>query len=101
VVGRLSTYEGPADAIDPMRGEFERLTDELRTLDGFEQAYLLVDRGSGEAMTLTVWDNEAAAESSAERAREMREQVAAAAQHEIKGVRNYEIALRVGRLTDS
>ena len=101
MVGRLSTYEGPADAIDRVRGEFERLTDELRTMDGFEHAYLLVDRGSGEAMTLTLWDNEAAAEGSAERAKEMREEAARAAQHEIKSVRNYEVALRVGRLTDS
>ena len=101
MVGRLSTYEGPADAIDRMRGEFERLTDELRTMNGFEHADLLVDRDSGEAMTLTLWDNEAAAEASAERAKGMREEVARAAQHEIKSVRNYEVALRVGRLTDS
>ena len=61
MVGRLSTYEGPADAIDRMRGEFERLTDELRTMNGFEHADLLVDRDSGEAMTLTLWDSEEAA----------------------------------------
>jgi heme-degrading monooxygenase HmoA len=101
VVGRLSTYEGPAEEIDRVKDGFERLTDELRTMDGFEHAYLLVDRATGEAMTLTIWDNEAAAESSAERAKEMREEVAAAAQAGIKSVQNYEIALRVPRLTDS
>ena len=101
MVGRLSTYEGPAEEVDRVRDGFERLTDELRTMNGFEDAYLLVDRDSGEAMTLTIWDNEAAAESSADRAREMREEVASAAQAGIKSVRNYEIALRVPRLTDS
>src|SRR5207248_7319623 len=101
MVARLSTYEGPADEIDRMRDSFERLTDELRSLDGFEDAYLLVDRESGRAVTFTLWDNQAALESSAERANQMREEVASAASHEIKSVDSYEVRLHVGRLTDS
>jgi len=101
VVARLSTYEGPAEEIDRMRDSFERLTDELRSLDGFEDAYLLIDSGSGNAITLTLWDNQAAVESSAGRAQQMREEVASAAQHQIKSVDNYEVRLHVGRMTDS
>jgi len=101
MVARLSTYEGPSEEIDRMRDSFERLTDELRSLDGFEDAYLLIDRESGKAVTLTLWDNQSALESSAERATQMREEVAGAASHEIASVDGYEVRLHVGRLTDS
>ena len=101
VVARLSTFEGPPDAIDRMREDFNRLGDELQEMKGFEEAYLLVDRGAGRAVAFTRWDNRAALEASTEKANEMRERVASAAQYEIKTVDSYEIALRVGRLTDS
>jgi len=101
MVARLSTYDGPAEEIDRMRDSFERLTDELRGMDGFEDAFLLVDRDSGSAITLTLWDNQAAVEASAERAEQMRQEVASAASHEIKSVDNYEVRLHVGRMTDS
>jgi len=101
VVARLSTFEGPPDAIDRMREDFNRLGDELQEMKGFEEAYLLVDRDAGRAVAFTRWDNRAALEASTEKANEMRERVASAAQYEIKTVDSYEIALRVGRLTDS
>ena len=101
VVARLSTFEGPADAIERMRQDFDRLGDELREINGFEDGYLLVDRDTGRVVTFTLWDNRAALEASTEKANEMRERVASAAQYEIKTVDSYEIALRVGPLTDS
>jgi heme-degrading monooxygenase HmoA len=45
---------------------------ELKSLEGNRGAILLVDRASGEAMSVTLWDNEAAMQASEERANEMR-----------------------------
>jgi hypothetical protein len=84
-----------------MREDFDRLGDELREIDGFEDGWLLVDRETGRAVTFTLWDNRTALEASTEKANEMRERVASAAQYEIKAVDSYEIALRVRRFTDS
>ena len=48
----------------------------LREMSGFECAYLLVDRESGKALTITLWESEDALRESEERANQLRSQVA-------------------------
>jgi heme-degrading monooxygenase HmoA len=52
---RVSTYAGTPDQAEEGIQNFEGLTDALRSLDGFEGAYLCVDRGTGNALSVTLW----------------------------------------------
>lgn len=93
MVARVSTYLGPTDRIDDAVRSFDELTDDLGEIEGFEDAYLLVDHDSGKAMTMTLWSSEEAAEASAERASEMRSDAVAASGFSIGTVETYEVAL--------
>ncbi len=94
---RVSTYAGsPEQAQEGIRN-FEGLTDALRSLDGFEGGYLLVDRGTGKAITMTLWSSEDAAEASAERAKQMRSDAAGGAGMNIESVETYEVAVQIPR----
>jgi heme-degrading monooxygenase HmoA len=92
VHARVSTYAGDVDRL--IEG-FGRQTDLVRRLDGFAHAYLFVDRGSGRAMTVTLWDSEEALEDSAARAAHLREEASETAGATIGSVDSYEVALRV------
>lgn len=92
---RVSTYAGsPHQAEEGIRN-FEGLTEGLRSMDGFEGAYLLVDRGTGKAMTITLWSSEEALQASAERAKQMRTDAAGGAGMSIDSVENYEVAVQI------
>ena len=93
---RLSTYAGPAEGLTEMVRGFDQVTDRLRQIDGFQGGYVLVDRTTGRAATITLWSSEEAAQASAQQAEAMRSQVAQAGSHSIETVETYEIALHVG-----
>jgi heme-degrading monooxygenase HmoA len=95
VHARLSTYAGPAEGLDEMVRGFDEVTDRLRQLDGFQGGYVLVDRATGKAATITLWISENDAQASAQQADEMRGQVAQAGSHSIESVETYEVALQV------
>jgi heme-degrading monooxygenase HmoA len=68
---RVATYSGDADEL--IRG-FEGARGELEHMDGFSRAYFCVDRNSGKALTMTLWESERALDASAERAHQLRTQ---------------------------
>lgn len=86
---RVSSYDVPADAVESAVQGFEATG--LEDWDGFHQAYLLVDRERGTALTITIWESEEALTASAERAKEARRQVMDQASGSITDVQNYEI----------
>ena len=92
---RVSTYTGSPNQAEAGIRNFEGLTDALRSLDGFEGGYLLVDRGTGQAMTITLWSSENAAQASAERANQMRSDAAGGAGMSIERVETYEVAVEI------
>lgn len=92
---RVSTCAGPPDGVDDGIRNFEGMTDSLLQLDGFQGAYLLVDRSAGRAMTITLWSSEEAAEASAERASQMRHEAAGGAGLTTESVDTYEVAVGV------
>ncbi len=92
---RVSRYAGSPDQVDDGVRNFESATDALRQLEGFEGAYLLVDRQGGRALTITLWSSEQAAQASAERANQMRQEAAGGAGLSIESVDTYEVAFRV------
>ncbi len=92
---RVSTYAGTPEQAQEGIQNFEGLTDALRSLDGFEGAYLLVDRGRGKALSVTLWASEEAAQASAEKAKQMRSQAAEGAGMSIESVEDYEVAVQI------
>lgn len=91
---RVSTYSG-ADS-DRLREGFERVTQPLEQIDGFSHAYFLIDRSSGKAMSITLWETEDALRASAAKADELRQQGADAGGAAIDSVESYEVALELG-----
>ena len=87
---RVSSYEIPADGIDSAVQGFKDTG--LEDWDGFQRAYLLVDRASGNALTITMWESEEAVRASAERADQARSQIMDTASGSIVDVSQYEIA---------
>ena len=94
---RVSTYR--AGDADKLLEGFEGVTSALEQIDGFSHAYFLVDRGSGKAMSMTVWDSDEALSASAAKADELRKQGTEAGGGSIESVEHYEIGLTVGTPT--
>jgi len=95
MIARVSSYSGSPDQAEEGIRNFQGLTDPLRSLDGFEGAYLLVDRGTGKALTITLWSSEDAANASAERAKQMRSDAAGGAGMSVDTVETFEVAVQI------
>jgi heme-degrading monooxygenase HmoA len=87
---RVSTYQLPSDDVE---AAIERFNEALGQLEepGLERAELLVDRSSGKALTITVWESEDALQSSVEAANRIRSSAADAAGGTIIDVAHFEI----------
>ncbi len=88
---RVSTYEVPAGAYDQATRGFEEQP--IENAEGFSGGYLLVDRESGKALSITMWESKEALDRSAERANQMRSQVMEGASGQTTDVRSYEVAV--------
>ena len=87
---RVATYSGDPDEL--VRG-FDRSLEELAKLEGFSHAYFGVDRSGGRAMSITLWETEAALEGSADSAQRLRSEAAEPSGATIDTVTHFEIAL--------
>ena len=87
---RVSTYKLPADDVEVAIERFSQALGEVQE-PGLERAELLVDRSSGKALTVTVWDSEETLLSSVEAANRIRSGAAEAASVSIEDVSHYEI----------
>jgi heme-degrading monooxygenase HmoA len=95
MVARVTTYEGAAGRLGELARGFEQAGDAVRELEGFEGAYLLVDRATGTAMTVALWSSRDAAETSAERAGHLRAEAADFSEHRVTGVETYDVPARI------
>jgi hypothetical protein len=91
---RVSTYEFPTDRVDEAVPAFEEALGELDPMEGITEALLLVDRNSGKAMTITIWESEQALVGSEQEADEIRQRAASSPGGQVTDVARYEIALR-------
>jgi heme-degrading monooxygenase HmoA len=89
---RVSRYSGDADRL--VAG-FESARGELEQLEGFAEAFFLIDRDNSRAMSITLWESEAALQASAERAHRMRTQASEPADASIDAVESYEVPMTV------
>ena len=76
---RVSSYQFPADQADQAVQTFTTAINPLRQLDGAKGAYLLLDRNSGKALTITLWQSEEALGASEEAANKLRSDAAGSA----------------------
>ncbi len=91
---RVSSYQ----ANDPQRlvEGFQSVSDALEQVDGFSHAYFMVDRDSGKALSITIWESEDALNASVAKADELRQQGTQASATTIESVQHYEIPLTIG-----
>ena len=90
---RVSEVTGAADRIDDGIAEYRNVViPALKGMDGFNRAYLLVDRDAGTSLSITVWDSAEAMRASDEAADRLRAQVAGTMAAQAKASR-YEIAV--------
>jgi heme-degrading monooxygenase HmoA len=91
---RVSTYRGDTDQlVDGFRRTIAPLEDKT----GFVRALFLTRQDAGAAMTITVWESEAAMSSSAEWASKAREHAAHESGATIESVATYDVALAVDK----
>lgn len=84
---RVSTYDGDPGRIDEgLNYAQKNIVPKVHQVDGFEGVYYLVDRESGKALSITLWESEETMRASEEEADRLRTQTA-------KSVHRYEVAI--------
>jgi heme-degrading monooxygenase HmoA len=91
---RVSTYQFESARADEFVSEFVNAVSSVEEMQGERGAYLLVDRGRGKALTITLWEDEAALNASAAAADELRSSAAGQSESTIEAVESYEVALQ-------
>lgn len=87
---RVSTYELPSGDLESAVEQFNNALGNL-DMPGLERAELLLDRSSGKALSITVWESKEALESSVEAANRIRNSATDAAGATIVDVSHFEI----------
>lgn len=91
---RVSLFEGPPERLDEgTRYAQENVVPQARQLGGWKGLISLVDRNSGRAKVITLWDSEDSLQASEERGAELRKQAAEGGSETIIGVERYEVAV--------
>ncbi|MFE5484195.1 hypothetical protein [Streptomyces sp. NPDC056527] len=90
---RLSTYQGsPVPPEGDLAARSEVIVKLVETLPGFRGAYYLVDRATGKATSLTLWENEEAMVGSEDRAAEVRDESSQREGQRVVSVEHFEVA---------
>jgi heme-degrading monooxygenase HmoA len=90
---RVSTYRATAERSNDAASAFQDSIDRISEMEGIRDAYLLVDRDSGKAMTMTLWESEDTMHASSDAADRVRSDAAQAFGGSIESVETYEVAM--------
>lgn len=90
---RATTIQGRPENVEEGIARYREALSQFREMSGNQGAFLLVDRSSGKAVGITLWDSEQSVTESRERANELRERAAEEAQGDIQSVEEYEVAV--------
>jgi hypothetical protein len=93
VHARVSTYDLSLEKLDEGIRSFRGAIDRIRQLEGLEEAFLLVDRENGQAVTITLWDGVGSMVASRVSASRARSDAARTADGEVKSTCEYEIVV--------
>ncbi|MFE9928126.1 hypothetical protein [Streptomyces sp. NPDC005533] len=89
---RLSTYQGsPVPAGGDLTASSQAVVRQVQDVPGFRGVYYLVDRATGEAKTLTLWEDERTMRDSEEEAARIREETAQREGQRIVSVEHFEV----------
>jgi quinol monooxygenase YgiN len=90
---RVVRYKIPQERFGEVVAAFREPVEQLREVEGNRGGYLLIDRDNCTALTLTLWDNQAALESSEVAASRLRSDAVNAIDGEIQTIDKCEVAL--------
>ncbi len=94
VFARVSTFRGDPGHIDQAINYIrDMLLPSVRPDEGLEGFYHLLERQSGKAISITLWESEEAMRATEEEANQLRAGIAEAANATIEHVETYEVAL--------
>ena len=93
---RVSFYDAQTRADDAIKA-FEQVTGPIEEMEGNRGGMLLIDRGSGKAITITFWDTEEDLNTSVARANQLRQQAADSGGLTVRSVEHYEVGMEFGR----
>ncbi|MFF2959010.1 hypothetical protein ACFVT1_08845 [Streptomyces sp. NPDC057963] len=89
---RLSTYEGsPVPAQGALSANWEATLQQVQEVPGFRGVYYLIDRASGKATSLTLWDDEQTMRAGEARTTRLREEVAHREGQRVVSVERFEV----------
>jgi len=91
---RSSSWTGSPQALQTWEDNVDRVAAMIRGLPGVVGAMFFINRGNGEAMTLTLWEDEEAALASDQSAEVSRSATIAATGVELVGRGRYEVVAR-------
>ena len=94
---RVTRVQAPADRLEEaIRNYREQVVPAAQQQAGFQGAYLLADRQTGQVLSITVWESEDALRQSEQMAEQQRGQAAQQMGASAPTVERYEIAISVG-----
>ncbi|WP_328298319.1 hypothetical protein OG389_11170 [Streptomyces sp. NBC_00435] len=89
---RLSTYRGsPVPAAGDVAANSEAIVQRVRDVPGFRGVYYLVDRASGRAVSLTLWEDERTMRESEDHGARIRAETAQREGQQILSVERFEV----------
>ena len=92
---RVFRIQASPDRVEEGIRAIEQQSAEVRSMSGFRQGYLLLDRQAGEAMTITLWESEEAMTAAQPRAREILSGALQAIGGQMSEPRQYEVAVEL------
>jgi heme-degrading monooxygenase HmoA len=93
---RVARYVVPPERCDEAVEAFLDSAREIADMNGFGQGYIFVDSETGTAVSLTMWADNAAFESSATKAALARRRAVDAVDGEVQWVQNFDVVRRFG-----
>ncbi|MFC4612616.1 hypothetical protein ACFO9E_33445 [Streptomyces maoxianensis] len=89
---RLSTYQGsPVPTEGNLTANWEAILEQVQDVPGFRGVYYLVDRASGKATSLTLWEDQQTMQASEDRTARLRDEVARREGQRVVSVERFEV----------
>lgn len=88
---RVSRYQIPVEKVEVAIAQVSPTAPQVRVIPGNTGGYLLIDRTTGAALSVTLWESEHALQASAEQANEIRARIADQVSGSISSVEPYMI----------
>jgi len=90
---RVVRYQIPEARFGEVVPAFREAVEQLRDIEGTKGGYLLIDRDNCTALTVTLWDNQAALQASEVSATKLRSDAIDAVEGEVQTIDRCEVAL--------